>query len=247
MRLGPHAQCGTKVCLLSSFELRHNSERVALPAGTQRLVAFLALRGCVLTRDYIAGVLWIDHSQNAASASLRTALWRLRRLCGDVVEATATHLSLSPGVAVDVHDITDLARRAGGDGASCPDDELQTILVAGELLPDWYDDWVIIDRERFRQTRLHALDAVCGALTREGRYSAAVEVGLTAIAAEPLRESAHRAVMRAHLEEGNAGEALRQYELCRQLLRGFGVEPSTELERLRLRCRNGDAAVTLVG
>ena len=40
----------------------------------------------------------------------------------------------------------------------------------GELLPDWYDDWVLLERERFRQLRLHALDALCDDLTRAGRH-----------------------------------------------------------------------------
>jgi DNA-binding SARP family transcriptional activator len=218
-----------------------------LPAATQRLVALLALRGGALSREYVAGVLWIDHSQGSANASLRTALWRLKRLCAPVIDVSPTYLALSHDVALDVQEITEVAKHLTAGDATCSDGDLHTLMRAGELLPDWYDDWVVIDRERFRQTRLHALDSICNVLTRQGRYGLAVEVGLTAIAAEPLRESAHRAVMRAHLEEGNPGEALRQYELCRRLLHGLGLEPSIELEGLRTRCRRRDAVVTAVG
>lgn len=241
--LGEHT---TTLTLLRSFELCRGYRRIPLPAVTQRLVAFVALRGGVLSRDYVAGVLWIDHRQDTANASLRTALWRLKRLCGPVIDAAPSNLSLSSDVTVDVHQVAALARRVGQDGSDCDQDDIDTLMMAGELLPDWYDDWVVIDRERFRQTRLHALDTLCEGLTREGRYGMAVEVGLTAIAAEPLRESAHRAVMRAHLEEGNLAEAIRQYDLCRRLLHGIGVEPSGEIEALRSRCRRGDAAVTAV-
>jgi DNA-binding SARP family transcriptional activator len=92
---------------------------------------------------------------------------------------------------------------------------------------------VLIERERFRQLRLHALEALCRRLTDAGRHGEATEAGLAAVACEPLRESAHRAVVAAHLSEGNAGEALRQYEACRALLgRQLGLEPTAAFERL---------------
>jgi DNA-binding SARP family transcriptional activator len=229
--------------LLRGFELRYQRERVALPAATQRLVALLALNQAALAREYIAGVLWLEHSQEAANANLRTALWRLKRRCGSVIDVAATHLSLGDDVTVDVHEVGAIARRLANDPSASHDDDVQMVMMAGELLPDWYDYWVEIDRERFRQTRLHALDSLCPALAREGRYAMAIEVGLTAVAAEPLRESAHRAVILAHLEEGNFREALRQYEMCRRLLGAVGIESSPELEELRRLCSREDVAV----
>ena len=59
---------------------------------------------------------------------------------------------------------------------------------------------------------------------------------MAAVAVEPLRESAHRAVMRVHLAEGNRNEALRQYELCRRALAPVGLMPSAETVTLRGRC-----------
>lgn len=234
----------TSVKLLRSFELRHGPRRVLLPPGAQRLLAFLALDGGVLTRVYVAGSLWIDYSQEAANANLRTALWRLRRVSCPLVDSTATHLSLASEVVVDLHAAREAARHATADGSDFSDEQLESILSAGELLPDWYDDWLVIGREQFRQVRLHALEARCGQLTRSGRYGKAIEVGLAAVAGEPLRESAHRAVMRVHLAEGNRHEALRQYELCRRALAPLGLAPSPETETLRQRCTGGDGAVT---
>jgi DNA-binding SARP family transcriptional activator len=69
---------------------------------------------------------------------------------------------------------------------------------------------VLVERERFRQLRLHALEALCRRLTGDGLHAEAVDAGIAAIAAEPLRESAHRALMSAHVAEGNRGEAMRQ-------------------------------------
>jgi DNA-binding SARP family transcriptional activator len=240
-RLGSGA---TTVNLLRNFELRSDGQRVSLPPGTQRLIAFLALRGGVLQRGYVAGTLWLEYSQDAANANLRTAIWRLRRLPCPVLAGTTTDLALAPGVAVDLHRTAATIRGVSANGGYCADDELDDIMLAGELLPDWYDDWVVIERERFRQARMHSLEALCSALAHEGRYDQAIQVGLAAVADEPLRESAHRAVMHAHLAEGNRSEALRQYELCRRSLSPLGLEPTVETDRLRQRCATGDGVVT---
>jgi DNA-binding SARP family transcriptional activator len=235
----------TSVKLLHSFELRHGPTRVLLAPGAQRLLAFLALDGGTLTRAYVAGSLWIDSSQESANANLRTALWRLRRVSCRLVDSTATHLSLAPEVLVDLHSAREAARHAATAGPDFSEEQLERILSAGELLPDWYDDWLVIGREQFRQARLHALEALCGALTRTGDFGKAIEVGLAAVAGEPLRESAHRAVMRAHLAEGNRHEAARQYELCRRALAPLGLMPSPETHTLWQRCRSSDGGVTL--
>jgi DNA-binding SARP family transcriptional activator len=53
------------------------------------------------------------------------------------------------------------------------------------------------------------------------------------VRAEPLRESAHRALVMVHLHEGNYGEALRQYQRCRALLHDeLGIDPSPRLHDL---------------
>src|SRR6266571_3495035 len=51
-----------------------------------------------------------------------------------------------------------------------------------DLLPYWYEDWVLVERERFRQLRLHALEALCEQLTALGRFDHAVEAGIAAVA-----------------------------------------------------------------
>lgn len=238
----------TSLGLLDGFELRHDEKLVLLPPSAQRLVAFLALQRRAVQRVYIAGVLWIDSNQDAANASLRTALWRVRLARFRLVEATATHLALSPGIVVDLHDAVAVARRLTRKGATVEDTDLDGLTITGELLPDWYEDWVVLERERFRQMRLHALEALSTELAGEGRYAEAVEAGLAAVAAEPLRESAHRAVIRAHLAEHNRAEALRQYTVFRRLLEEqLGLEPSVEMELLRKQCRAGDGPVTRVG
>lgn len=221
--------------LLGGFELRCGSALVELPASAQRLVAFLAIRARPLQRVHVAGMLWLDAPEQRANAALRTALWRSRRRDCLLVDARGPRIGLAAGVEVDLHASTRIAQRVLAN----PPQEvvelagLDRVWAHGELLPDWYEDWVLIERERHRQLRLHALEALCEALTAAGRYGEAVEAGIAAVATEPLRESAHRALISVHLAEANVAEALRQYRLFGDLLREhLGLEPSACLREL---------------
>lgn len=218
--------------LLDGFEFESDGRRVELPVSTQRVVAFLAFHERPLLRTYVAGCLWTDKSSERSYANLRSALWRLRRPAAQLVECRDTHLSLAPDVDVDLRRVMDVARSQldGAQGAPLDGD---SVLLSGDLLPDWYDDWVVVERERLRQLRLHALEALCRNLTDAGRFGEAVDVGMAAVAAEPLRESAHHALVRAHLREGNTAEAAREYVQYRDLVRAeLGVEPSPGLTAL---------------
>jgi DNA-binding SARP family transcriptional activator len=224
---------GASLSLLDAFELRCDGQRVRLPMSAQRLLAFVALHERPLLRVYVAGSLWIDVSEERAGASLRSTLWRLNRPGHRLVEATSTHLRLAPELDVDLRRAVGLAHRLVDGTASSEDLDSGEVSLRGELLPDWYDDWLLFERERFRQLSLHALEALAERLAADGRLGRALEAALSAVRGEPLRESAHRALIRVHLAEGNRGEAVRQYELCRRLLRDrLGVEPSPQLDEL---------------
>lgn len=241
MVLGPRITLG----LLRGFEVRSDGRPVALPLVAQRLIAFLALQDRPVRRAYVASILWLDASEDRAHAALRTTLWRARSPGAALVDASSTHVTLAPGVVVDHRDIAARTRRVLRHAEPTVADDLEAVLDAGELLPDWYDDWVLLERERFRQLRLHALETLCDELTQAGRHSDAAEAGLAAVAAEPLRESAHRLLMRVYLAEGNPGEAIRQYGLFRALLHDhLGLEPSNRMQELMNGCRRRDVAVT---
>jgi DNA-binding SARP family transcriptional activator len=102
-----------------------------------------------------------------------------------------------------------------------------------EVLPDWDEDWALVEREHFRNASLQALESLCEHLTARGRLRQALEVGLAAFAREPLRESAHRLLVRIYLADGNTFDALRQFRLYRDLARSrLGVEPSPQMLEL---------------
>jgi DNA-binding SARP family transcriptional activator len=219
--------------LLRGFSLRSGGEVLELPLMSQRLVAFLALQERPVQRVFVAGTLWIGADDDRAGASLRTALWRLTRAVPGLVHGDGATLSLSLGVAVDLWDASERARLLIEHPDEHCQEDLELLGRTGDLLPDWYDDWLLIERERFRQLRLHALESLSRALAAGGRYAHAADAGLAAVACEPLRETAHRAVINAYLAEGNAVEALRHYEIFRTLLAdSVGLEPSGRMEIL---------------
>lgn len=227
---------GLYLQLLGGFELRLENQVLAVTSGSQRLVVLLALHQRLLPRAYVAGVLWPDVPTGRANANLRAGLWRLPAPCQRAVEQSAQHLRLAVDVTVDLHVATALAQRLLDPMQRCTAEEfggVARVELSDELLPTWYDDWVLMERERFHQLRLHALEALCERLTIAGRYGEAVDAGLAAVSAEPLRESAHRTLIKTHLAEGNHSEANRQYQRCRRLLADeLGVQPSNALREL---------------
>jgi DNA-binding SARP family transcriptional activator len=222
-----------QLILLEGFELQFRGEPVLLPSSSQRLVAFLALQDRLLPRAYVAGTLWSQAPEDRARASLRSALWRLRRTSTRVLEGSGGKLGLSPNIAVDTQRLTFVAHQAIEGSFMLDDHSIEVLIRAGELLPGWYEDWVTMDRERLRQLRLHALESLCAQLVARRDFPRAVEAGLAAVATEPLRESAHMALSTAYLAEGNRGEAVRDFQVFCELLRSeLDVEPSSALARL---------------
>jgi len=220
-----------RLSLLGAFRLERAGAPLRVPPSSQRLLAFVALHERPLRRAFVAGTLWIDSPEERAAANLRSALWRLRRTGSELVEAAGPLLALGGDVDVDLRESEELARDVVS--GACPDLALDAAAFASDLLPDWYDDWVLLERERYRQLRLRALERLCERLADAGRLDEALASGLAAAAAEPLRESAHRAIVRVHLANGNSGEALRQYRLYAALLRAqLGLEPSPLIREL---------------
>lgn len=221
--------------LLNAFELSAGGRRFALSLSSQRLLAFLAFQQRPLHRTYVAGRLWPGTTEiDARGACLRSSLWRLRSCCEGLspLEATRAHLTIARCVAVDVREQISLANRILG-GSVDIDDVDYLSLLDGELLPDWDDDWVRLERDRLRQLRLHAIEALAIGLRELGRYGKATEAAFAALRVEPLRESTHRVLIETYLAEGNRAEAVCHYRRYAQLLeRRLALQPEAELKAL---------------
>lgn len=223
--------------LVGRFACRVDDVDVRLAPTAERVMAFLALARRPVRRHQLAGVLWPDVTD-------RQALTRLRSTLGKVpaphrtalLAADATTVALHPDALVDLYALEDAAdtNNAGADGPpGGAGDRLEAPIARGELLPGWTEEWVLVERERHRQLRLHALEDRCARACRRGHFADALRAGLEAVSQEPLRESAHRRVIEVHLREGNGAEALTQYESFRTLLRDeLGLAPSEAIRTL---------------
>jgi DNA-binding SARP family transcriptional activator len=227
---------GLRISLLGGFQLEREGPTMILPEGSQRLLAFLALKGRWIQRPVVAGTLWPVATDEHASSSLRSALVRLPDGARAAVQATARELELAGDVTVDLWDSQALAHRLLAPQGPTPlaDPSVEAIAsLSVELLPDWYDEWVLVEAEDWRQLRLHALEALADRLAAQGRFGDAAAAGLAAVRAEPLRESPRAALIRVHIAEGNPSEALREFARYGELLMlELGVEPTERLRNL---------------
>ncbi|MEU1547062.1 BTAD domain-containing putative transcriptional regulator [Nocardia sp. NPDC005745] len=218
--------------LLGSFHVERSNEPLTLSPAGQRLLAVLTLRGTT-NRATIAALLWPEATEQHALGSLRSTLWRMQRIDTDLVHNRRENLAIGR-MDVDLIHFVSWARRLT-DRTGTPDDaDLDLFhLSDGELLPGWYEDWVLFERERLRQLRLHAIEAMACHLCRRRRFAAAIETALEAIRVEPLRESAYRTLIWIHLCEDNVAEALRVFTAFRRTLHDeLGIEPSPRLQAL---------------
>jgi DNA-binding SARP family transcriptional activator len=139
-------------------------------------------------------------------------------------------IALEADVTVDVHELSAVAAQVFDgtmDGLALTRDLNQ------ELLPEWSDDWVTVERERLRQLELHVLEAGIVWFLAEHRDGDAVDLAHRAIQLEPLRESSHRALIQCHLTHGNRSEALAQFRRLEHMLQDeLGLAPEDATRNL---------------
>lgn len=201
-------------------------------ARQQRLITALAINGS-RPRSYLAGLLWPENSDTRALESLRVSVHIVSRQIPGLLVNDGPVLSLSGQVDIDLLQVK--ARiveliQAGPNGiaSSCVRQ-----LRDAELLPGWYDDWVLFEQAHLRQDRLHALLLIARESLTRGDYEVAVEASQAARELEPLYESAVRILIQAEMQRGNNASALRAFKLFQaQLKEDVGLEPSEVIRRL---------------
>jgi DNA-binding SARP family transcriptional activator len=252
----PKGQSNTRISLIPGFTVWLGSEPQEFGSTSAKLVAYLALQPTPVERTVVAGTLWPHVRDSRAAANLRTARWRVAQLDTDLIVHSGSRLGLHPLVDIDYPRYERLARQVltrepladlvtefgpedGGSATTAGAEDLrpgiQRIIesLTGELLTHWYDNWLGLHQERWRQLRLHSLDSLAVQLTDAGLPAAAIDAATASVAAEPLRESGYRALMMAHLAEGNVSEVVRTHEqYCTLLERELGIAPSLQMYEL---------------
>ncbi|WP_141305628.1 AfsR/SARP family transcriptional regulator, partial [Sinomonas atrocyanea] len=166
-----------------------------------------------------------------AASSLRATVFRISHQLPGLLAEDRDPLCLSDEVRVDAHALRDAAQGALTGTEPLPG--LAELLGYAELLPGWYEDWLLYEQERFRQLRMAALEAHAARLLGEGRHQAAIAAALHAAAIEPLDESAQALLIRGQVSAGNEAGAYRTYEDFRKrLAQEMGLEPSDRLTQL---------------
>jgi DNA-binding SARP family transcriptional activator len=218
--------------MLGGFSLLVDGLPASQPPQAQRLLAFLALHRRPLQRAFVSGRLWPRLTQEHAFGCLRTTLWRIGDRDG-LLETTCRSLGLTPRVAIDAAELEDCAEEILVRGKIPDSPVLHRLVHAADLLPDWYDDWVVEERERLAQLRMLALESTADELIGAGSYREAALVVNAAVHADPLRESTTRLLIRLHLAMGNPGQAVREYRAFRtRLARDLALDPSPETTAL---------------
>ena len=185
-----------------------------MSVDARRLVAYLAV-----------------HPRPQASAALAADLWpgvaAAERLLADAIAAVdvpglldgpdADALALAADVAVDLAEAMRLIRalpdHARGRRRSTPRS------LTADILPGWTAAWIEIERERFRQLRLHAIEERSQRLITAGRFDDAVAMAKVAVRTAPSRESARRALIEAYVAQGDLAAAVDEYDEYQELLR----------------------------
>lgn len=228
--------------LMGNFDLNYEGQCMLVAPAGQRLLSLLALSRRSLTREYTAEKLWPEAPGVRAAGRLRSTLWRLPKLDRPLVVATASTLHLSRDVETDLTATEDVLRRTIAwaerpaqhhpPEAPQPGITLADEALSSDLLPEAWDEWVVIERERLHQMRLLALESLAHAHRSAGNFGQALDAGMRAVAGEPLRESAHRQVIETYLAQGNTREAIRHFEELRRLFRTeLQLQPSPQLCR----------------
>jgi DNA-binding SARP family transcriptional activator len=223
-----------------------SGESVAIVGRCASLLAYLAL-GCgrYFSRAELLGALWAERTASNSAGSFNTALWRLRRLIerpplkhGDLIVCDrrgAIGLNGPAGVWLDVAEF----ERLIAPGLSKPPERLSDADIDGlregvelyksDILLDLADDWALREREKHRRNYLNALGRLMQLAAIRRDYARSIRYAQAILDSDALREDVHRELMRLFVCNGQRVQALRQFEMCREMLRReLAIQPMRE-------------------
>lgn len=216
--------------LLNGWRATVDGRDVRLPHRAQRLVAYVALEGA-RTRTNVAALLWPDTTDQHALGNLRAALTDVRRFADGLLDSSSEWLAIRPTVHVDVLRLAALRDRHGHWEE--PVATARDMMALGELLPGWYDDWVLSHRRVLSHLRLEILDGLLEQFLTGGDLRMAMRVATASATLEPLRESSHRAMAQIYIAAGDPVMAFQVYrDFRRRSIAEFGLGPTSLFDKL---------------
>jgi predicted ATPase/DNA-binding SARP family transcriptional activator len=229
--------------LLGAFQIQSGKKSVSLTSRqAQSLFAFLLLNaGTSFRREKLAGQLWPESTEESARDYLRHALWRIRKALQEA--SSATYLK-SDDLTISFDASTDYwldAARIRSVSEQAPAEELIEALSAysGELLPGFYDEWVVLERQHLQGMYERKVERLLESLQEAGRWDEVLEWGEKWIALGQKPEAAYRYLMSAHAAKGDLSKVVGTYERFVKSMREFGVEPSEQTRLLYESLKSG--------
>jgi predicted ATPase/DNA-binding SARP family transcriptional activator len=246
-----------KISLLGGLRAQRGDE-VVTRFRTQKTASLLAYLACFGNRSHpreeLVELLWPDTELEAGRSSLRTALSSLRHVIeppdtrpGSVLDGNRASVWLNRDtVSVDLADLETTLRSAAtteDTAARIPLLIKADELYRGPLLPGFYDDWALRERERWEQAFVGGLHSLVTALEQTGDLRRAIEYAQRAVSVNPMLEESHRHVIRLYAAAGEPAAALRQFEELTTILeRDLGEKPSAATRALIDTLRRDEAA-----
>ena len=234
-----------RLCLFGSFRLeslaagapaRDKAQTVSLPTRKiDSLLAYLALHPIAHTREKLAALIWGESTDEQARNSLRNALSVLRKRMEEdllLVDRETVQLSLRFPLWVDAVEFKKQADALLAAPTPALDD-VDLSLYRGDLLTDYYDEWILPEREEYRLLYLETLLRLAQIARAQSEYARAIEYAQKILQTDAANERAYQHLMFAHLASGNRTAALVEYEACRRALETeLAVEPMPETTAL---------------
>jgi DNA-binding SARP family transcriptional activator/tetratricopeptide (TPR) repeat protein len=231
-----------QIALFGGIEVRLPAGKVvALPGQTApALLGYLTVRaGRWHTREDLCALLWPHVPATQARHRLRQTLLVLRRALAPV--GSRWILNTREGIAVDGDGVeVDVLTFEKALAKRMPDAMSSVAgLYRGDLLAGLgeqagpFEDWLLSERERLRELALEGLTRLLREQARAEDPAPATGTAMRILALDPLQESVHRVLMRLLARQGRRAAALRQYQVCVELLRReLGAEPEEETREL---------------
>jgi len=225
------------VRLLGGFDARLRPDAtLRFPARkTEALLAYLALPpGRMHPRDKLTALLWDDRSDRQARQSLRQALSHLRRAFRPAESAAAALVEHGETVGLDpaAADVDAVSFERRARSKTIADLTIAADLYQGDLLAglfvkaQGFEEWLMAERARLHEIALEGQARLVSLLGEVGEIERAIQEAGRLLALDPLQEPAHRALMRLYVRAGRRDAALRQCQVCVEVLRReLGVEP----------------------
>ncbi len=230
-----------KINVLGGLEIAGSGAK-PLTRKAKAVAAYLALqRGQPQSREKVAAMFWENSPEEQARTNLRQCLSTLRKHFDTALITGSDAISLDPTVVeVDANRFEELIGSEDHEAI-----EAAVALYKGDLLEGFglkeeaFEAWIRTERERWRTLFVDGLVRLIDHCEASKDTGAVVKFATRLLALDPLNEKAHRSLMSAYASQGRHDAALKQFEVCRDVLdRELAVQPQPETVALRNRLRS---------